>query len=589
MQLVGIGFARSHWNSLVNRLQKQVSHQLNSTLFGESLSDSAAEIHSKESPDTAEGIVKLKPDWILFSSAAFETPETCIKLLQEVQNRSKKNVRHLMAIDKIYNDFASYLKLQPVFELVNKMRFKIYDPELLLTHHIRSFPRIRLGTDFKTMDYTDNSGTLVRQSPSEVPLNTLIPFKNIQKIETENTKLAPEEWLHDFLLKRGSVAHPEQVVGILREEKGCYLFPGIPFNSIQSLKFEKTKIEHVIRLDECTIKNPPFKRFIESMNQEHQTWLNKKKEYSKHASTPVHCLCKYSIINALLKKLLKEIGHTNVKIITEMSSSEQVLKNSGVWLKMNDFPKTKFQVNYIDWSKDLNQIIEPLGHFIFLNDLQLGKKLDSSPLQQVEFEKIRDNLLNEVKDAETKIQQAESNQMLYTQERDVLKKIEPFSKRLLEALSTSLIWGNAVENAEEIKIPSALLLCKDEYIAAELNLSLTEITRKLWINPFKYQNAEDLTQLNTKMILSYLKPGTIIITTAARRHLENICCQALQQGKKSETVFREQKQIIKQFKTNLGLLHNKKNQLAVRWLHLSLKQLLYRDRLLFQTLPDKTE
>ena len=512
MQLVGIGFARSHWNSLVNRLQKQVSHQLNSTLFGESLSDLAAGIRSKESPDAAEGIVKLKPDWILFSSAAFETPETCIKLLQEVQNRSKKNVRHLMAIDKIYNDFASYLKLKPVFELVNKMQFKIYDPELLLTHHIRSFPRIRLGTDFKTMDYTDNSGTLVRQSPSEVPLNTLIPFKNIQKIETENTKLAPEEWLHDFLLKRGSVAHPEQVVGILREEKGCYLFPGIPFNSIQSLKFEKTKIEHVIRLDECTIKNPPFKRFIESMNQEHQTWLNKKKEYSKHASTPVHCLCKYSIINALLKKLLKEIGHTNVKIITEMSSSEQVLKDSGVWLKMNDFPKTKFQVNYIDWSKDLNQIIEPLGHFIFLNDLHLGKKLDSSPLQQVEFEKIRDNLLNEVKDAETKIQQAESNQMLYTQERDVLKKIEPFSKRLLEVLSTSLIWENAVENAEEIKIPSALLLCKDEYIAAELNLSLTQITRKLWINPFKYQNAEDLTQLNTKMILSYLKPGNIIIT-----------------------------------------------------------------------------
>ena len=121
MHLVGIGFARSHWNSLVKRLQKQVSHQLNSTLFGESLSNSVAGIPSKESPDAAEGIVKLKPDWILFSSAAFETPETCIKLLQEVQNRSKKNVRHLMAIDKIYNDFASYLKLQPVFKLVNKI------------------------------------------------------------------------------------------------------------------------------------------------------------------------------------------------------------------------------------------------------------------------------------------------------------------------------------------------------------------------------------------------------------------------------------------------------------------------------------
>ena len=98
-----------------------------------------------------------------------------------------------------------------------------------------------------------------------------------------------------------------------------------------------------------------------------------------------------------------------------------------------------------------------------------------------------------------------------------------------------------------------------------------------------------MSQLNTKIIRSYLKHGTIIITTAARTHMEKICFKAFQQGKKSETVFREQKQIIRQIKTNLGLLQNKKNQLAVRWLHLSLKQLLYRDRLLFQTLPDKTE
>ena len=589
MQLVGIGFARSHWNSLVNRIQKQVSHQLNSTLYGESLSNSSAGIRSIESPDTAEGIVKLKPDWILFSSAAFETPETCIKLLQEVQNRSKKNVRHLMAIDTIYNDFASYLKLQPVFELVNKMKFKIYDPELLLTHHICSFPRIRLGTDCKTMDYTDNSGTLVRQSPSEVPLNTLIPFKNIQKIETENTKLAPEVWLHDFLLKRGSVAHPEQVVGILREEKGCYLFPGIPFNSILSLKIDKTKIEHVIRLDECSIKNPPFKRFIENMEQEHRLWLSADKERAKRASVHIHCSGKYPIINTLMQKLLKEIGYNNFKLISEIKNEELKQKNSDIYLKLNNFPANKIRQKHIDWSKDLNQILEPLNHFIFLSDLKMENISAALPIHKIEFEEFRDNLLKEIKDAETKNQQAQSDQMLHTQERNILKKITPFSRKLLEALSASRTWESAVELASKIKQPRAILFCENENVAAELNLSLTEVPRKLWINPFKFQHAEDLTQLNSKMTHSYLKPGTIIISASARTHLENLCRKALLESKQAETVLHEQKMHIKKIKANLELLQNKKNKSAFRWLHVSLKQLLYRDRHLFQIPQGKTE
>jgi hypothetical protein len=55
------------------------------------------------------------------------------------------------------------------------------------------------------------------------------------------------------------------------------------------------------------------------------------------------------------------------------------------------------------------------------------------------------------------------------------------------------------------------LLCEEENLAAELNLKLSKVQRKLWINPFKFQQPEDLTQFNTKMILSYLKPKTLLL------------------------------------------------------------------------------
>jgi len=589
MQLVGIGFPRSNWILLIKRLQNQVSHQLNTELVGESNSVLKPGILSKESADITERIVKLKPDWVLFSASAFESPELCLNLLQEVQNISRNNLRFVLAIDEINPGLTILLKLQPVFELVNKMQFKISDPDLLLTHHIRSFPRIRLGNDFRTLDYTDNSGTLVRQSPSEVPLNTLIPFKNIQKIETRKAGTAPEKWLNNFLLERDSVAHPDQVVGILRETKGCYLFPGIPFNSILSLKIDKTKIEHVIRLDECSIKNPPFKRFIENMEQEHRLWLSADKERAKRASVHIHCSGKYPIINTLMQKLLKEIGYNNFKLISEIKNEELKQNNSDIYLKLNNFPANKIRQKHIDWSKDLNQMLEPLNHFIFLSDLKMENISAALPIHKIEFEEFRDNLLKEIKDAETKTQQAKSDQMLHTQEWNILKKITPFSRKLLGALSASRTWESAVELASKIKQPRAILFCENEDVAAELNLSLTEVPRKLWINPFKFQQAEDLTQLNSKITNSYLKPGTIIISASARTHLENLCRKALLETKQAETVLHDQKLHIKKIKANLELLQNKKNKSAFRWLHVSLKQLLCRDRHLFQIPQGKTE
>jgi hypothetical protein len=587
MQLVGLGFTSSNWDSLIKQLQKQVPHQLNGKLFVDSVAEQA--INSKKFEETAEGLKKLKADWVLFYPGAFETPEVCIKLLEELKNNSEKNVRYVLVLDDMSHDLSEFLKLQPVLELVNKMQFRISAPEMLLTHHIRSFPRIRLDNDFQTMDYTNHFGILVRQSTSDVPLNTLIPLNSIQKFETENGDLAPKIWLQNFLRKQDKIILPEHVAGILREAKGCYLFPGIPFNSIQRLNFENIQVEHLIRLDECTIKNPPFKRLIEDMNGEHKTWLKEIQQHSKVNSAAVRGTGKYLIVNVLLEKLFREIGQTNVKLHIKTDSVQLPLKDAVYWLKLDEFPEkiiSKFCL--IDWHADLNHILETLKNFVDLNDLKMDNNSTSLPLQKVEFEKKCNYLLTEEKSLENTIQHAESSQILYEQERDVLQKIYVFSKMLINALSESTPWETAVETATEVKMSRTLLLCEEENLAAELNLKLSEVPRKLWINPFKFQQPEDLTQFNTKIILSYLKPKNLIVTAAARAHLENLCRQAIEQGENAETVLNEQNKKIEQAKTASALLIKNKNSLALRWLHVSLKQLLYRDRHLFQTIPDKT-
>ena len=587
MQIVGIGFASSNWDSLVKQLQKQVSHQLNGKLFVDSVSNVETEITTKEFDYASEELKKLKADWVLFSPDAFVNPEVCLKLLEKLKNNSKKNVSYVLVLDDMSHDLSGLLKFQPVLELVNKMQFRLSAPEMLLNHHIGSFPRIRLDNDFQTMDYTNHLGIMVRQSASEVPLNTLVPLNSIQNFKTNNGNLAPEIWLQKLLRKQVKIALPNRVLGILREAKGCYLFPGVPFNSIQRLNFENIKVEHLIRLDECNLKNPPFKRFIEDMNGDHKTWLKGIQQKKKIKSAAVYGSGKYMIVNALIEKLFSEIGRTNVKLHTKITSAHVAQKDSVYWLQLDESPEIKNKSFLIDWRTDLNHILEPLKNFVDLNDLQIENNSAPQPLQKTEFEKMCKYILAEEKSLENTIQHAESSQMLYKQERDVLQKINVFSKMLIKALTESTSWEEATENAAELKKTRALLMCEEENIAAELNLKLSKVQRKLWINPFKFQQPEDLTQFNTKMLLTYLKPKTIIVTPDGRTHLEKLCQQVIEQGENAETVLNEQNEKIEHSKTDAALLIKNKKSLAVRWLHVSLKQLLYRDRHLFQTLPEK--
>ena len=86
---------------------------------------------------------------------------------------------------------------------------------------------------------------------------------------------------------------------------------------------------------------------------------------------------------------------------------------------------------------------------------------------------------------------AERDQLLYSQEYDVLKKIDPLATLLTDALSSSTNWESAFKDASEIKLQRALLLCEDENDASEMNFKLTQVERKLWINPFLIQKSED--------------------------------------------------------------------------------------------------
>ncbi|MDP6431146.1 MAG: hypothetical protein QGI65_02540 [SAR324 cluster bacterium] len=577
MQLVGIGFSSHDWNTLIKQLHIHISRQLNTKLYEVVNSASETKNWLKDTENLSADILNHNPDWLLFSLRKFESAENCLDLLDNVQRKSAKRVNLVMVIQSIKEELHSILTFYPTFELVNKMRFKISAPELLLNHHIPRFPRIPLNSQFQEIEYVSDTGSVVKQTPDEIPLNTLIPFKNIRKIQTNNDQLSPGQSIEMLLREHSKIADPKQVVGILREAKACYLFPGIPFNSIKNITFDKTRIEHLIRLDECTENNPPFKRFIAGLLNENAGKPKQKKTNVKQSPPQILCLCRYSIISNLMKKLLKGIGYANVVTVEEISPEDVNLKDSEVLLKLHDCNVYDFKGQILDWRKELDQILEPLCQFVFLNDIKSAVNTEPLPLQQVELEGLKEKLLGKEKAALTMNMHAESDQLLYSQEYDVLKKIEPLATLLSDALSTSANWESIDKDASEIKLQRALLLCEDENDASEMNFKLNHVQRKLWVNPFSIKKPEDLTQLKSKIIRSYLSPGSLIIKPAALKHLKKICLQTKQECKITEKTFNRQKEILKKTKSELKKVQSKKNKLALSWLETNLKELLFRD------------
>ena len=577
MQLVGIGFSSHDWNTLIKQLHIHISRQLNTKLYEVANSVSETKNWLKDTENLSADILNHNPDWLLFSPRKFESAENCLDLLDNVQRKSAKRVNLVMLIQSIQEELHSILTFYPTFELVNKMRFKISAPELLLNHHIPRFPRIPLNSQFQEIEYVSDTGSVVKQTPDEIPLNTLIPFKNIRKIQTNNDQLSPGQSIEMLLREHSKIADPKQVVGILREAKACYLFPGIPFNSIKNITFDKTRIEHLIRLDECNENNPPFKRFIAALLNENAVKSKQKKINFKQSAPQILCLCRYSIISNLMKKLLKGIGYANAVTVEEISPEDVNLKDSEVLLKLHDCNVFDFKGQILDWHKELDQILEPLSQFVFLNDIKSAVNKEPLPLQQAELEGLKEELLGKEKSALTMNMHAESDQLLYSQEYDVLKKIEPLATLLSDALSKSTNWESVDKDASEIKLQRALLLCEDENDASEMNFKLTHVQRKLWVNPFSIQKPEDLTQLKSKIIRSYLSPGSLIIKPAALKHLKKICLQTKQECKIAEKTFNRQKEILKKTKSELKKVQSKKNKLALNWLETNLKELLFRD------------
>ena len=572
MHLVGIGFTPEYWEELVHSIRKQSPDE---TLVGTLLSTEAVEPEQIEV--LGDQISDSHPDLVFFNLLALENTHDWRNFLTRTQSNCEDQLKWVLVIEREQEELSMLVKLKPEVELINGMRFPVNDPGLFLNRHIRSFPRIRLNSSVQTLEFLNgNSGTL-RQRPSEIKSNTLIPFSDLRHVETPKGDLHPKEWLDEFLQSRPKPVHSDQVKGILRESKGCYPFPGIPFNSITSIHVEGAKIHHVLRSGHFNLNNIPFKRMIEEVREE---WMEMARVpeamATKRQKISICCLGEVPVLNSILRIQLGELGYRRFSETTRLEPGSHELDPAMVWLKLSEFTGTLLKGTILDWSSDMRRFLKPLKRFVDLQTLDLSGTITSSPLMQIELEKQSLDLLRREKKLESERKLANNRLLLHSQEKKILEKAEKVSQILLQILNQYCPW----ENAGQLKLDQVnhlLLFCEEEMSAAQMTHELQHVQRKWWINPHQFQQPEHLQKLDPVSLKRYFEEGVTLATEVSVQHLLSLC-ETLSSGvETSSAMLEEQHLILENSKRELEKIRIRKSQLALHWLYVSLKQLLVRD------------
>ena len=572
MHLVGIGFTPEYWEELVHSIRKQSPDE---TLVGTLLSTEAVEPEQIEV--LGDQISDSHPDLVFFNLLALENTHDWRNFLTRTQSNCEDQLKWVLVIEREQEELSMLVKLKPEVELINGMRFPVNDPGLFLNRHIRSFPRIRLNSSVQTLEFLNgNSGTL-RQRPSEIKSNTLIPFSDLRHVETPKGDLHPKEWLDEFLQSRPKPVHSDQVKGILRESKGCYLFPGIPFNSITSIHVEGAKIHHVLRSGHFNLNNIPFKRMIEEVREE---WMEMARVpeamATKRQKISICCLGEVPVLNSILRIQLGELGYRRFSETTRLEPGSHELDPAMVWLKLSEFTGTLLKGTILDWSSDMRRFLKHLKRFVDLQTLDLSGTITSSPLMQIELEKQSLDLLRREKKLESERKLANNRLLLHSQEKKILEKAEKVSQILLQILNQYCPW----ENAGQLKLDQVnhlLLFCEEEMSAAQMTHELQHVQRKWWINPHQFQQPEHLQKLDPVSLKRYFEEGVTLATEVSVQHFLSLC-ETLSSGvETSSAMLEEQHLILENSNRELEKIRTRKSQLALHWLYVSLKQLLVRD------------
>ena len=578
MQVIGYGIAPDDWTGLMQSLRTALP---------------ALQVQGhrvEQGPQTPDAVrdagallMQDSPSLLAFRSSAFPSADEAISFVRQMKFRTGSALTTLLLADPETDELADLLELAPEVRLSNGLCCTLTDISLLLSHHIRRFPRIRVDGAVRKL-VLRGEGPLSRTvTLEELPFNQPLPLTAVESVETQSGLTSVDLWLKHFLDQQPHPIHLSQIRGLLREEQGCFLFPGVPLNAVTTLSVGDVTIDHLLLCGSFQSNAFPFQRLVESLREavdSHKTELGAK---PLNFEDPVRCLGTLPVLNELMESVLLHHGYRDVSTLAELPSGRHDLESDLLWIQLTPFPNAVIRGVTLDWTEDLREVVELLDRQAEILKLDALKLTGGPLLSRIELDQQLATLEAKEKQLRRDQQLSRNRELIYAQETQVLQKALDQSQHLETLLQHALDWNQVSESPEAFRSPQALLLCEEEDEASEMMRRLTHVDRKRWLNPEDYPDPESLIRLGEVGIPSPESEGRIFTTPEARTHWEILLRATALAAEHAGRIHREQSKMQERLKLELEGLAIQRCKLVVQWLHGVLLRLFKRDQARLRT------
>ena len=563
MQLVGIGFNPSFWRFLLQRLEKHTGH---GPLVGTLLDPSY--LQPDRLVSTCAHLQDLQPVFTFFTPHGFREHRDCIFFLSQMQARLRE-VPLALVLENIQEELSPFLPPSPWVRLTNQMHFRVSHPGVFLTQKLRSFPWINLQSRVSMLEYVDPREGWCRRTVQDLPPQTLLALDQIRFLEADDRTQSVQEWLTTFLAQQAKSVEAQQVKGLLRTDKGLFLFPGVPLDGVIEFSLGDVKIKTILVHRQLFDHSAAFRRTLQYL----ETHAKRQQPIAPRPQA-LRCLGSLPILNELARSILATRGFNNVESVESLQPGQHQLGNDLQGFYLRTLPSVELKGNVIDLRKAINGLLEPVLDFVEWPTVEVPKTIASTPMQRKELDERREKLLREDEKLRQEQQRLRAHQELYDQEQQVLDRVAIVGRQLVEQLGRSLPWEEVAQNPAEFTGRQVLLWCEEEEIVAEMMRSLGNVPKRLWVNPNDYRESDDLLRLDINTYCSYAQDGNWVVTTHSRQHLEQLVSVIFTEQQRVQAINRQREQALEGIERSLQQLQQRKEQLALHWLYVSLQQTL---------------
>jgi hypothetical protein len=525
VKIIAIGADPAAWREVFHRLRDELpDHPFSVGVFA-----SPEELAFLEREFFPGQWRREAPDFLLSALTGDEPAEERLAFLKKVQELpGGAPPAGVLLVENIEKSLRALLQHgNPLgLTLDNGSGFTLSDPAFLLRAFPKAFPRIRVDGLLQGLRLKGGDGPGREVVPDRLGEGTLVGFAEIEAVLTPAGPLRPKEWLKTVAAGEGLKRAPG-AAGLIREEKGMYVFPGIPLDRIRAIELNGVRFAHLLERRALKSSSPHFLALIQSIaeigTRRSRRWKRltaRIRQAEARTDIPLVCAGDNALLRESLAALLVRSGYP--RCYTLNAPGEGLLKEPALMLQVAPWARGRLGAQadapmVMEVAEEMERLMKPLERMLPWRELPFEPPpADLSRLSREAFSQQQKRLSARGRRVRNRLELEEKRNLLLGQETAVLEAARGKFAELLEAGDTIQVWSGALPPSAK----QALVFSHDQEEAGAVLQAMPHIHKKRWFDLSPFTDPDTIQNLTLDDVRHYAEQGVMLITAASRERLQ---------------------------------------------------------------------